>query len=129
MLEQVDELQEECEETFGALPEAAQNLFDRTRIRIRADRLGLESVALIAGKLTYQGVDVPKGVAFDLRTKLGAIAFPKTRKFTVPLQGRGRAAAAASVAASTPMWPPAAWAPCRRPWGILAQLGPSGDDD
>ncbi len=68
----------------GALPEAAQNLFDRTRIRIRADRLGLESVSLIAGKLTYQGVDVPKDVTFELRTKLGAIAFPKTLKFTVP---------------------------------------------
>ena len=76
MLEQVDSLQEECEEAFGPLPEAAMNLFDRTRLRIRADRLGLESVALVAGKLTYQGVDVPKGVAFDLRTKLGAIAFP-----------------------------------------------------
>ena len=36
------------------------------------------------GKLTFQGVDVPKAVAFDLRNKLGALNFPKTRKFTVP---------------------------------------------
>ena len=128
MLEQVDELQEECEETFGALPEAAQNLFDRTRIRIRADRLGLESVALIAGKLTYQGVDVPKGVAFDLRTKLGAIAFPKTRKFTVPYKaGAGSGSGVgrginADVAAG-------GMGPVQAALGILAQLGPSGDDD
>ena len=128
MLEQVDALQQECEETFGALPEAAQNLFDRTRIRIRADRLGLESVSLIAGKLTYQGVDVPKDVAFELRTKLGAIAFPKTRKFTVPYKvgagngsgiGRGINADVSNGGIG----------PVRAALDILIQLGPSGDDD
>ena len=128
MLEAVDALQEECEETFGALPEAALNLFDRTRIRIRADRLGLESVALIAGKLTYQGIDVPKDVAFELRTKLGAIAFPKTRKFTVPYKtgagsgsgvGRGINADVAN----------GGMGPVQAALAILAQLGPSGDDD
>ena len=128
MLEQVDALQQECEETFGALPEAAQNLFDRTRIRIRADRLGLESVSLIAGKLTYQGVDVPKDVAFELRTKLGAIAFPKTRKFTVPYKvgvgngsgiGRGINADVSNGGIG----------PVQAALDILIQLGPSGDDD
>lgn len=128
MLEQVDALQQECEETFGVLPEAAQNLFDRTRIRIRADRLGLESVSLIAGKLTYQGVDVPKNVAFELRTKLGAIAFPKTRKFTVPYKigagngsgiGRGINADVTNGGVG----------PVQAALDILIQLGPSGDDD
>lgn len=128
MLEQVDALQQECEEAFGALPEAAQNLFDRTRIRIRADRLGLESVSLIAGKLTYQGVDVPKDVAFELRTKLGAIAFPKTRKFTVPYKigagngsgiGRGINADVSNGGIG----------PVQAALDILIQLGPSGDDD
>ena len=128
MLEQVDALQEECEEAFGALPEAALNLFDRTRIRIRADRLGLENVSLIAGKLTYQGVDVPKDVAFELRTKLGAIAFPKTRKFTVPYKvgagngsgiGRGINADLSNGGVG----------PVQAALGILVQLGPSGDDD
>ena len=128
MLEQVDALQLECEETFGALPEAAQNLFDRTRIRIRADRLGLEGVSLVAGKLTYQGVDVPKDVAFELRTKLGAIAFPKTRKFTVPYKvgagngsgiGRGINADVSNGGVG----------PVQAALDILIQLGPSGDDD
>ena len=128
MLEQVDALQLECEETFGALPDAAQNLFDRTRIRIRADRLGLESVSLIAGKLTYQGVDVPKDVTFELRTKLGAIAFPKTRKFTVPYKvgagngsgiGRGINADVSNGGIG----------PVQAALDILIQLGPSGDDD
>lgn len=80
----VDSVQEECEEEFGPLPDAARNLFDRTRLRIRAGRLGLESVSLTGGKIVFQGVDVPKDVAFDLRGKLGAINFPKSRKFTVP---------------------------------------------
>ena len=128
MLEQVDALQQECEETFGVLPEAAQNLFDRTRIRIRADRLGLESVSLIAGKLTYQGVDVPKDVAFELRTKLGAIAFPKTRKFTVPYKigaGNGSGIGRGINADVTN----GGIGPVQAALDILIQLGPSGDDD
>lgn len=128
MLEAVDELQEECEERFGSLPEAAQNLFDRTRIRIRADRMGVESVVLTGGKLTYQGVDVPKDVAFELRTKLGAVTFPKTRKFTVPYKagvgsgsgiGRGINADVAN----------GGMGPVQAALAILTQLGASGDDD
>ncbi len=128
MLETVDDLQGECEETFGALPEAAQNLFDRTRIRIRADRMGVESVVLTAGKLTYQGVDVPKDVAFELRTKLGAVTFPKTRKFTVPYKagagggsgiGRGINADVSN----------GGMGPVQAALAILTQLGASGDDD
>ena len=41
-LEAVDRAQEECEEAHGMLPEAALNLFDRARIRIRGERMGLE---------------------------------------------------------------------------------------
>ncbi len=128
MLDQVDALQQECEEAFGALPEAARNLFDRARIRIRADRLGLEGISLVAGKLTYQGVDVPKEVAFELRTKLGAVAFPKTRKFTVPYKvgagngsgiGRGINADVSNGGVG----------PVQAALDILSQLGPSGDDD
>ena len=124
----VDAVQEECESEFGPLPEAAQNLFDRTRIRIRADRMGVESIALAAGKLTFQGVDVPKDVAFDLRGKLGALNFPKTRKFTVPYRagagagsgvGRGINADAASGGMGV----------VQAALGILLQLGASGDDD
>ena len=124
----VDEVQEACESEFGALPEAAQNLFDRTRIRIRADRMGLESISLAAGKLTFQGVDVPKDVAFDLRNKLGALNFPKTRKLTVPYRagagagsgvGRGINADAATGGLGA----------VQATLGILLRLGASGDDD
>ena len=80
----VDEAQRECEDRYGELPLAARILFDRARLRIRAERLGLESIALSAGRLVYQGVDVPKAVAFDLRDRLGAVNFPKSRKLSVP---------------------------------------------
>lgn len=128
LLETVDELQEECEETFGKLPEAAQNLFDRTRIRIRADRLGLESVMLSAGKLTYQGVDVPKDVAFELRTKLGAVSFPKSRKFSVPYRvGAGNGSGIGrGINADTAN---GGMGPVQAALAILIQLGASGDDD
>ena len=124
----VDEVQEACESEFGALPEAAQNLFDRTRIRIRADRMGVESISLAAGKLTFQGVDVPKVVAFDLRDKLGALNFPKTRKLTVPYRagagagsGVGRGINADTAAGGMGV--------VQAALGILLQLGASGDDD
>ena len=67
----VDAVQEECENEHGGLPQAAANLFDRARIRIRAERLGLESVALTQGRLVFQGIDVPKTVAFELKGQLG----------------------------------------------------------
>ena len=83
-LETVDELQQECEDSYGKLPLAGRNLFDRARIRIRGERLGMESVSLTQGRVVYQGVDVPKKVAFALRQKYGALNYPKTRKFTFP---------------------------------------------
>ena len=126
LLSEVDEVQHETEETFGELPLAAANLFDRARIRIRAERLGLESVSLTQGRLVYQGIDVAKTVAFELKNKLGAINYPKSRKFTVPARagagtgsGLGRGVdtgenGSGVVAAAL---------------AILIQLAPSGDDD
>ena len=124
----VDAVQEACEEEFGPLPEAAQNLLDRARLRIRADRLGVESVLLAGGKLTFQGVDVPKAAAFELREKLGAVHFPKTRKLTVPYRagagagsglGRGINADVANGGIG----------PVQAALVIVCQLGSSGDDD
>ena len=121
----VDEAQRECEERYGELPLAGRNLFDRARLRIRADRLGLESISLTQGRLVFQGVDVPKAAAFELRDRLGAVNFPKSRKLSVPYKagagvgsGVGRGLDAADergvVAAAL---------------GVLLELGPSGDDD
>ena len=71
-------------EAAGELPLAGLNLFNRARIRIRGERLGLESVTLSGGRITFLGVDVPKKVAFELKTRYGAVNFPKSRKLSVP---------------------------------------------
>ena len=42
-LSDVDALQQDTENSFGALPLAGKNLFDRARVRIRAQRLGATS--------------------------------------------------------------------------------------
>ena len=120
----VDEAQRECEDRYGELPLAARNLFDRARLRIRAERLGLESIALSAGRLVYQGVDVPKMVAFDLRDRLGAVNFPKSAsfRFRIRLARRGTGVGR-GLDANDPAGPVAA------ALRVLEQLGPSGDDD
>ena len=121
----VDAVQEECENAHGELPEAAANLFDRARLRIRATRLGLESVGLVGGRLVFQGVDVPKDVAFDLRSRLGAINYPKSRKLQVPYRagagagsGIGRGIDASAEGAGV----------VQAALGLLCLLGDTDDD-
>ena len=125
VLATVDALQDSVEEEHGALPDAARNLFDRARLRIRATRLGLESVSLTGGKIVFQGVDVPRDVAFDLRGKLGAMTFPKSRKFTVPYRagagagsGRGRGIDASAEGAGV----------VQAALALLTRLGDSEDE-
>ncbi|MDY2777177.1 MAG: transcription-repair coupling factor [Collinsella sp.] len=125
-LASVDAIQEEVESGHGELPQAALNLFDRARIRIRAERLGLEGISLAQGRLVFQGVDVPKAVAFDLKSQLGAICYPKSRKLSVPYRagagagtGRGRGIDASDEDMS----------PVQAALGILIKIGASGDDD
>ena len=84
-LAEVDELQKETEERFGALPLAGRNLFDRARVRIRAQRLGCTTVGLTAGRIVYQGVDVPRQVALRLKGE-GALNYPKTHKLAYPFR-------------------------------------------
>ena len=127
-LAEVDEIQQACEDEFGTLPEAAQNLLDRTRIRIRADRMGVESISLVSGKLVFQGVDVPKAVASELRNSLGALNFPKTRKFQVPFKaGAGTGSGLGRGINADPS--AGGMGPVQAALGILTQLGASGDDD
>ena len=120
----LDEVQETCESEFGELPEAALNLFDRARIRVRGERLGLESVSLAGGKLTFQGVDVPRDVASALRDRLGAINYPKSRKLTVAYRSGAGAGSGKGRGINADVQ-----GPVQAALGILVQLGASGDDD
>ena len=82
---EVDTLQEETEERFGALPLAGKNLFDRARVRIRAQRLGCTTISLTNGRIIYQGIDVPRAVALKLKGE-GALNYPKTHKLAYPFR-------------------------------------------
>ena len=124
-LESVDRLQEETEAAHGELPQAGLNLFDRARIRIRAERLGLESVTLSGGRLTFLGVDVPKNVAFDLKDRLGAVAFPRSRKLSIPY----RTGAGAGSGVGRGLNADDERGPVAAALAVLCQLGASGDDD
>ena len=84
-LADIDALESECEKSFGALPLAGRNLFDRARIRIRAQRLGVTSISLGGGRLVFQGIEVPREKAFSFKSK-GALVYPKSHKLAYPLR-------------------------------------------
>ena len=84
-LADVDAAEAACEKEFGVLPLAGRNLFDRARVRIRAQRLGVESISLGGGRLTFMGLDVPREKTFELKSK-GALVYPKSRKLAYPFK-------------------------------------------
>ncbi len=124
-LEALDEAQQDCEAAHGELPQAALNLFDRARLRIRGGRLGLESVSCTGGRLVFQGIDVPKNVAFELKSRYGAVNFPKSRKLSVPY----KAGAGAGTGLGRGLDASDSAGPVAAALTILEQLGASGDDD
>ena len=81
----VDALEHEIAQAYGELPLAARNLFDRARIRIRADRLGITAVGYVAGKIQLGGAKVPVETAKLWRSR-GALVYPKTEKVTYPFR-------------------------------------------
>ncbi|MEY8437157.1 transcription-repair coupling factor [Atopobiaceae bacterium 24-176] len=82
-LEQVDRLETDLAREHGTLPEAARNLLDRQRIRIRAERLGVTSVALTGGRLVCLGHSPDRDATRELKAK-GALVYPKTAKVAYP---------------------------------------------
>ena len=84
-LSAVDKLQVELEDTWGAMPLAARNLFDRARVRIRCERLGVTSVALTGGRLVFNGIEVPRPVAQKMRAER-AFYYPKTHQLKYPMR-------------------------------------------
>ena len=82
-LEQVDRLETDLAREHGTLPEPARNLLDRQRIRIRAERLGVTSVALTGGRLVFLGHSPDRDATRELKAK-GALVYPKTAKVAYP---------------------------------------------
>jgi len=85
-LDELNAIEMDCENSWGALPLAGKNLFDRARLRIRAQRLGCSSVTLSNGRLVYRGLlDIPKPAALKIKQK-GGLVFPKSGKVTMPFR-------------------------------------------
>ncbi len=84
-LSEVDALERECEESYGAMPQAAKNLFDRSRIRIRSQRLGVSSVSLTSGRIMFQGLKCSRELTLKFKER-GAIVYPKTEKVAYPFK-------------------------------------------
>ena len=84
-LADIDELERECEERYGGMPAAAKNLFDRARIRVRAQRLGVTSVTLTSGRLIYLGLKCSRELTLKLKER-GALVYPKTEKVAYPFR-------------------------------------------
>jgi transcription-repair coupling factor (superfamily II helicase) len=108
-LAQVDEIEADLEQRFGPVPEPVRNLLDRARIRIRAGRLGVTSVALTNGRLIYQGLETTPAQTRALKAK-GALVYPKTRKVAYPFR-----------AGKEDLLPAAL--------GVLEEVGGSDDED
>jgi transcription-repair coupling factor len=53
-VEAIDELASEVNDRFGRLPDAAENLFELRRLRVRASRAGIETMSLREGGVVYE---------------------------------------------------------------------------
>ena len=84
-LAEVDALERETEERYGSMPAAAKNLFDRARIRIRAQRLGVTSISLTSGRIIYLGLSCDRALTLKLKER-GALVYPKTKKVAYPFR-------------------------------------------
>ena len=84
-LSEVDALQKELEDTYGGMPLAARNLFDRARVRIRAERLGVTNIAFTQGRIVFSGITVPTDVSKKLRAERG-FYYPKTHQLKYPMR-------------------------------------------
>lgn len=82
-LEQLDKLEEEFKANYGELEQAALNLLNRERIKIRASRLGISSIALVGGKLVFLDIEIDSALKERLR-KQGAIYYLKNKKLQIP---------------------------------------------
>ena len=85
-LADVDTLQKELEAEYGGMPLPALNIFDRTRVRIRCERLDITNVALTGGRLVFTGIQLPADVAAKLRADR-ALYFAKSHQLKCPFRG------------------------------------------
>jgi len=85
-VEEVDRLREETRTAHPQMPQATENFFMKARIKALANRMGVKTVSVVAGKLNIEPCRKPEGdVWLDLRRAKGRYV-PQSKKLQVPLR-------------------------------------------
>ena len=83
-LQYIDDAQAEIVADYGEMPQAALNLFNRARIRVRAQRLGVTNISIFdTHRIMITGIEVPKDQVASMKAKK-AIIYPQTKKVAWP---------------------------------------------
>lgn len=88
--ETVDELLEQTKARYGAMPQACENMFAKSRLRAWASEHGVKLVSVVAGKVTVEPIEVGRDALTPLR-RYGARYVAQTSKLSVPVKYFGLA--------------------------------------
>ena len=82
-IEVIDALEQELSERHPDMPDAARNFFMKARIKAVANKLGIRNIALVAGKLQVDPVEVSKEKVTKWR-RYSVRYVPSSKKLQVP---------------------------------------------
>lgn len=94
---QVDDIESELIRIFGEMDDAGKALLDRTRLRIRTERLGITAVNYTGGKIVVRDVDIPRDKQKDFK-ECGTLYYPQSRKLQMKYEGEQEGVVAAALA-------------------------------
>ena len=83
--ETVDELLEQTKQRHGAMPQACENMFAKSRLRAWASEHGVKLISSSGGKVTIEPIDVGRDALTPLR-RYGARYVAQTSKLSVPVK-------------------------------------------
>ena len=82
----VDELREATRARWPQMPQAAENLFEKARVKALANQMHVQSVTVVGGKLNIEPVAQPTGDLWLALRRARARYVKQTRKLQVPLK-------------------------------------------
>lgn len=83
--ETVDDLLEQTKQRHGAMPQACENMFAKSRLRAWASEHGVKLISSSGGKVTIEPIDVGREALTPLR-RYGARYVAQTSKLSVPVK-------------------------------------------
>ncbi len=83
-LRYIEECEQEIVKHYGELPQPALNLFNRARIRVRGQRLGVSNISIFdTHRIMITGIEIPKDLVSKMKAQK-AIIYPQTKKLAWP---------------------------------------------